>query len=177
MLKKLLTTALVCSSPLLISACRSGNTPAVLVAGFGDEEPTLTTITIPPSEWGEYSLRFPVYHGDRVCLLTGRIPEKKIMLLFDACEGVSGTGKISCNDGHAEEVQWSMASCIGGHGRAIGPASPGFFFGFGATEEYALNQLRTARKARHGRDGGKADANSSANPSSQRSEAKRSLRP
>ena len=173
MLKRLLTTALVCSSPLLISACRSDNTPAVLVAGFGDEEPTLTTIAIPPSEWGEYSLRFPVYHGDRVCLLTGQIPEKKIMYLFDACEGVSGTGKISCNDGRAEDVQWSMASCIGGYGRTIGSASPGFFFGFGATEEYALNQLRTARNARHGRD----DGNSSAHPSSPRSEPKRSSRP
>ena len=154
MLKNVLTTALICSSSLLISACRSGNTPAVLIAGFADEEPTLTTITIPPSEWGEYSLRFPVQHGDRVCLLTGRIPEKKFMLLFDSCAGVSGTGKISCNDGRVEDVQWSMASCIGGYGRSTDPASPGFFFGFGATEAYALNQLKTARNTRRGRAGG-----------------------
>ncbi len=154
MLKNVLTTAVICVSSLLISACRSGNTPAVLVAGFGDEEPTITTITIPPSEWGEYSLRVPVPHGERVCLLTGRIPEKKIMFLFDACEGVSGTGKISCNDGRAEDVQWTMASCRGGYGRTIGTASPGFFFGFGPTEEHAINQLKTSRDARRGRAGG-----------------------
>lgn len=177
MLKNVLTTAVICASSLLISACRSGNTPAVLVAGFGDEEPTITTITIPPSEWGEYSLRVPVPHGDRVCLLTGRIPEKKIMFLFDACEGVSGTGKISCNDGRAEDVQWSMASCRGGYGRSMRTASPGFFFGFGPDEEYAFNQLRTARNARQGHDGGRADANASVNPSLQRPEPKRSLRP
>ena len=148
MLKNFLTTALVCSSSLLISACRGDHTPAVLVTGFADEPPALTTVTLPPAEWGEYSMRFPLHHEDRVCLLTGRIPEIKIMLLFDACEGISGTGKISCNDGRVQDVEWSMSSCRAGHGRSIGAASPGFFFGFGLTEENALNQLKAARQTR-----------------------------
>ena len=148
MLKNFLTTALVCSSSLLISACRSDYTPAVLVTEFADEPPSLTTVTLPPAEWGEYSMRFPLLYEDRVCLLTGRIPEIKIMLLFNACEGISGTGKISCNDGRVQDVEWSMASCRAGYGRSVGAASPGFFFGFGLTEENALGQLKAARQAR-----------------------------
>ena len=148
MLKKLLTTALVCSSSILVSACRNDQAPAILAAGFGDEDPALTTVSLPPAEWGEYSMQFPLLRNDRVCLLTGRIPDKKIMILFDACEGITGTGKISCNDGRVLDVQWSMASCRTGYGRSIGPASPGFFFGFGPNEENALSQLKAARQAR-----------------------------
>ena len=149
MLKNVLTTALVCSSSLLISACRGDHTPAVLASGFADEPPAFAAVTLPPAEWGEYSMQFPLLRDDRVCLLTGRIPEIKIMLLFDACEGISGTGKISCNDGRVLDVQWSMASCRAGYGRSIGAASPAFFFGFGATEENALNQLKAAQQTRY----------------------------
>jgi hypothetical protein len=148
MLRKTLTTALICSSSLLIGACRNEQTSAVLAAGFADEDPQVSTVTLPPAEWGEYSMQFPLLRNDRVCLLTGRIPDKKIMILFDACEGITGTGKISCNDGRVLDVQWSMASCRSGHGRSIGPASPGFFFGFGLTEENALSQHKAARQAR-----------------------------
>ena len=148
MLKNVLTTALVCSSSLLIGACRNEQTSAMLAAGFGDEEPQIAAVTLPPAEWGEYSMQFPLLRNDRVCLLTGRIPDKKIMILFDACEGISGTGKISCNDGRVLDVQWSMTSCRAGYGRSIGSASPAFLFGFGPTEENALSQLKAARQAR-----------------------------
>jgi hypothetical protein len=144
MLKGILISALICSSALITTACRTGATQGVLVGGFADEELMVATIVIPLPEKGEYRIHFALHHGDRACLLTGRVFEKT-GLFFDSCDGLSGTGKISCNDGRVQNLRWSMPSCRGGSGRSIEPASPDFFFGFGLDEDSARMQLKTVQ--------------------------------
>ncbi len=105
----------------------------------------VTAIVIPPPENGEYRMHYALHHGDGVCLLTGQIADENT-LFFSACEGVSGTGKISCNDGRALNLQWSLTSCRGGYGRSIEHAGPSFFFGFEQDEEKAFDQLKKAQQ-------------------------------
>jgi len=145
MLKSVMTTALVCSSSLFTTACSTEVVRGVLVGNFIDEEPMVTSIVIPASSDGEYHMHFGLLQDKRVCLLTGEIPTATISF-FQACEGLSGPAKISCNDGRSLNLRWSLSSCRGGYGRSDERADSRFFFGFGDSEERARDQLDKARQ-------------------------------
>lgn len=143
MLKSLITTTLICSSSMITTACRTTDTRAVLVGQFADEELMVTPIVIPQPAGGEYQLYIALRQGDGLCVLSGAIPEDDA-LFFGHCENLSGAGNISCNNGRSAQVQWTLTSCQGGHGRSIRKYGPDFFFGFDQDKEKAIEQLRKA---------------------------------
>lgn len=145
MVKNIITTALIFSSSLITTACRTDSVQGVLVGRFADEEPMVSAIAIPPAEHGDYRMHYALHQGDGVCLLTGRISDENVFF-FSGCEGVSGIGKISCNDGRALDLQWTLTSCQGGYGRSIAHAGPAFFFGFEQNEQKARGQLEKAQQ-------------------------------
>lgn len=140
MLRSILTTALLCSST---TACVTEDVRGVLVGGFSDTEPIVTSIVIPASQDGEYHIHYGFRQEGSVCLLTGEIPTDRIPL-FQPCEGLRGTGRISCNDGRTQNLQWVLTSCKGGYGRSEERASSIFHFGFGDSEEHAREQMNEA---------------------------------
>lgn len=141
MLKNMITTALICSTPLLTTACRTEGARAVLVGRFTGEEPMITSIAIPQPERGEYAMHFALHQGETLCVLAGSIPEDNVPF-FERCEGLSGRGSISCNNGRFSDVTWTLTSCHGGYGRSVGSLGPGFSFGFDQDKEKAIEQLR-----------------------------------
>lgn len=143
MLKRFITTALICSSSLITSACRTADARAVLVGRFAEEELMVATIVIPQPEGGEYQMYIPLRQDQELCVLTGIIPEDDFPF-FGRCENLSGTGSISCNNGRSRQVRWLLTSCQSGHGRSIGSFSPDFFFGFSSDKEKAIEQLKWA---------------------------------
>ena len=145
MFKNTITTVAILSSALLTAGCRTEDAHGFLAGKFVDEEPMLASVVIPPAERGEYPMYFALHQGDRTCLLTGTNFEENF-LFFSRCEGVSGTGRISCNDGRALNLQWTLTSCLGGYGRSIESEGPSFFFGFESNEEKALDQLKKAEQ-------------------------------
>lgn len=153
MVKNIITTALIFSSSLITTACRTESVQGVLVGRFADEEPMVTEIVIPPAEDGEFRMHYALHQGDGVCLLTGRISDESVFF-FGGCEDVSGIGRISCNDGRALDLQWTLTSCQGGYGRSIEHAGPGFFFGFEQDEEKARGQLEMAQQENENAENG-----------------------
>lgn len=143
-LRKVVTTALILSSSLIATACVTENVRGVLVGGFSDTEPVVTSIVIPASQDGEYDFHYGFRYQNSVCLLTGEIPTPMIPFI-EPCDGLRGTGRVSCNDGRRLTLQWALTSCQGGYGRSDEGAESGFFFGFGSSEELARDQLRKAR--------------------------------
>ena len=146
MLKNVMTTALICSSSLIVTACSTEDVRGVLVGNFIDEETMVTSIVIPASRGGEYHMHFGLLQDKRVCLLSGDIPTAPLSF-FQPCEGLSGPAKISCNDGRSLNLRWFLTSCQGGYGRSDERADSRFFFGFGDSEERARDQLDKARQA------------------------------
>ena len=147
MRQPMLRTVLICSFSLLTAACRTEETHAILVGRFADEETMLASIVIPALEDGEYPMYFALAQGETLCVLAGSIPDDNA-LFFKRCEGLSGKGSISCNNGRSSDVSWTLSSCHGGHGRSIGNLGPGFSFGFEQDKEKAVRQLRKAEQAR-----------------------------
>lgn len=145
MLKSLITTTLICSSSLITTACRTAGAHAVLAGQFADEELVVTPIVIPPPEGGEYQMYISLRQGEGLCVLAGAIPEDDA-LFFSRCDNLSGTGRISCNNGRSAQVRWALTSCQSGHGRSIGKFGPDFFFGFDQDKEKAIEQLREAER-------------------------------
>lgn len=137
------TTALILTS-LLATACRTDPVQGVLVAGFVDEEPSVRTVVIPASEDGELQLHYVLEGNDRICVMTGEVPLRNLFL-HSRCDGVTGTGKLSCNDGRSLNLEWTLTSCNGGYGRSMEFAGPTFFFGFDANEEKARQQMKKAQ--------------------------------
>lgn len=86
---------------------------------------------------------FALHQGETLCVLAGSIPEDNIPF-FGRCDGLSGIGSISCNNGRSSEVTWTLTSCQGGYGRSIGNFGPNFYFGFDQVKEKAFEQLREA---------------------------------
>jgi len=144
MLKKIVTNTLILSSSLIATGCVTEDARGVLVGGFSAAMPTVTSIAIPASQDGEYHFHYGFRQEDSVCLLTGEIPTPRIPF-FEPCDGLRGTGRVSCNDGRTLNLQWLLTSCQGGYGRSDEGAESGFFFGFGGSEEMARDQLRKAR--------------------------------
>lgn len=143
----MLRTVLLCSFSLLTAACRTEETRAVLVGRFAGEEAMVASIVIPPQEGGEYPMYFALAQGETLCVLAGSIPDDDT-LFFKRCEGLSGKGSISCNNGRSSDVSWTLSSCHGGHGRSIGNLGPGFSFGFEQSKEKATRQLHEAEQTR-----------------------------
>jgi len=144
MLRNIATTALLCSSSLITTACVTDDVRGILVGGFSDTEPTVIPIVIPAPQDGEYHIHYGFTQEGRVCLLTGEIPTDRIAF-FEPCEGLRGTGRISCNDGRMLNLRWVLTSCQGGYGRSDAHADSSFYFGFGESEEHARDQLSKAR--------------------------------
>ena len=86
---------------------------------------------------------FGIHQDGRVCLVTGKVPATTIPLL-QSCEGLSGSGRISCNDGQVLTLKWSLTSCHGGYGRSSERTDSRFFFGFADSEAQAFEQLSKA---------------------------------
>ena len=144
MLSKLVTTALIASSSLITTGCRTDDVQGVLAGAFANEAPIVNSIVIPASATGEYYMHHALLHDESVCLLTGQIALPAIPFFY-SCKGLSGTGRISCNDGRALDVDWSLTSCQGGYGRSKESGGSRFYFGFGDNEARALDQLKKAR--------------------------------
>jgi len=142
---KFIVTASICLIALVTSACRSGNATGVLVGGFADEKPIFRTKIVLPSRDEEYQLRYELHQGNTVCLLTGKLPREELPT-FNNCKGQTGTGRISCNDGRAMNLQWTLTSCEGGMGWSVETTGPSFFFGFEHDKERALDQLAQAMR-------------------------------
>lgn len=138
------TTAVLILSSVIATACRTEPIQGFLTVGFVGEEPMTRTIIIPPPEDGEYEVHYVIEKDDRICVLTGRIPLEN-MLFSNFCDGLTGYGKLSCNDGRAMGLQWTLTSCEGGYGRSTEFAGSTFHLGFESTEKKARQQFENAQ--------------------------------
>lgn len=146
MLKSIVTSVLILTFSMAVTACRSGSEYGVLVAKFDDGAQLFKAKIFLPAVEDRYQFNFELRQGKLVCSLTGQRKEKELVVA-DRCEGIKGEGKISCNDGYAQRLRWLQTSCLGGHGRSIGKKGRHFYFGFDHNKERALDQLAKAQQA------------------------------
>lgn len=139
-------TSLIVSSSLITAGCRTEAVRGVVVGRFVDEQPMAASVLIPASNEAVFPIYVELRQSDTVCLLSGEIREG-IVPLFDICEGASGSGNISCNDGRTLKLEWTLSSCQGGNGRSTNSVGSRFFFGFDLTGKKALDQLTAAQQA------------------------------
>ena len=128
---------------LSIAACRTEEAHGVLVGRFSDQDTLLKAKITLPTTVGIFPLRFELRHGTLSCFLTATFPEKAPQAMNE-CAGRSSSGEISCNDGRALPLNWSLTSCYGGFGQSSNPGRSTFSFGFGANPDQALDQLEEA---------------------------------
>ena len=137
--------ALIVSSMLATGCWTDEPAHGYLAVSFDDGELLTRPIVVSPPEDGEYRLYYALEKNDKICVLRGQIPQEGLFFLNPRCESLTGTGMLACNNGQSLNLQWSMTSCQGGHGRSIEFAGSTFHFGFERTEEGALAQLRKAQ--------------------------------
>lgn len=146
LLRNCTITALLIST-LISTGCRTDEAiRGYLAFSFQDGEFIARPIIISPPEEGEYRLYYALELEDRVCVLRGQIPAPGLFSIYSRCENLTGSGMLACNNGHSLNLQWEMTSCQGGHGRSIEFAGSSFHFGFEATEEGSISQLRRAQR-------------------------------
>ena len=130
----------------LLAACGSNSGRATLVAELGDSRyPIKAKVDFPAAEDG-FKFGYDLRQNDKTCVLTGHPDVRRGSSFPDDCEGIRGSGRLTCTDGADARIVWVMTSCRSGYGWTIRRGGTAFHFGFSHNKDRALDQLERAQR-------------------------------
>ena len=133
------------TAALALAACGMNSGRAVLVAELGESRyPIKARVEFPAAEDG-FKFGYDLRQGDKTCVLTGRPDERRGARFPDDCDGIKGSGRLTCTDGADARIAWIMTSCRSGYGWTIRRGGTSFRFGFSHNKDRALDQLERAQ--------------------------------